>query len=80
MICYSQINQGTWCQEHYESASRDAGRRARQLRKLGYRVTVSGLGPQVTNVGLVRMTVVDIRPGTNHDTQGLPEVRVERGV
>ena len=41
MRCYGQVNQGLWCQEHYETTSRDAGRRARQLRKAGYRVSVS---------------------------------------
>lgn len=80
MICYGQVNHGSWCQETYESASRDAGRRARQLRKAGYRVTVGTLGPCVTPVGIVRLSQVDIRPGNKFDTFGLPEEnwRLER--
>ena len=73
-----QVNQGSWAQETYETASRDAGRRARQLRAAGYQVTVSSLGPQVTSLGMIKTTLVDIRPGTNADTAGLPPVeRVE---
>ena len=70
----SQVNQGTWCQETYETSSRDARRRARQLRQAGYQVSVSPIGVQVTDVGLIRLTMVDIRPGTNANTSNLPEV------
>ena len=75
MTCYGQINQGNWCQESYESASGDARKRATQLRRAGYRVTVCSLGSQVTGVGLVTMTLVDIRPGTREDTFDLPNVQ-----
>lgn len=75
--CHFRVNQGHWCQEHYETASRDAGRRARGLRKAGYDVRVSSLGPQVTEVGVIKMTMVDIRPGANADTFGIPRVEVE---
>lgn len=79
MTCHSQINQGRWCQEWYETASRDAGRRARQLRKLGYRVAVESMGTQVTSVGLVKMTLVDIRPDNGlDDTCDLPRVEISR--
>lgn len=72
--CLSQVNNGNWCQESYETASRDAGRRAKELRALGYKVTVCSLGMQVTRWGLVKLTMVDIRPGTKQDTQYLPTV------
>jgi hypothetical protein len=72
MICYGQVNSGRFCQEWYESASRDARRRARQLRAAGYDVTVAPMGPQMTGVGVIRMTLVDVRPGANADTAGLP--------
>ena len=49
-----------WQQEEYETASRDAGKRARQLRKLGYRVVVSSPSIQVTPVGLVKLTMLTI--------------------
>lgn len=77
-ICYGQVNQGRWCQEHYESASRHAAARARVLRKAGYTVTVAPMGSQITGVGAVNMTMVDIRPGRHEDTLGLPAVTVER--
>ncbi len=72
--CMGQVNQGSWCQETYESASRTAGQRAKQLRALGYQVTVASLGPQVTPLGTLKATMVDIRPGAHADTFGLPEV------
>lgn len=72
--CYGRTNAGSWAQEVYETASRDAGRRARELRRLGYGVSVGALGPQVTPVGTVRLTVVTIRPGVNETTFGLPQV------
>ena len=77
-ICYGQVNQGRWCQEHYETASISAGRRANQLREAGYEVAVHSLGAQVTSVGRVKMTMVDIRPGRHADTRALPFVRVVR--
>ena len=76
--CYGQTNQGRWCQEWYETASRHAGRRARALRKAGYGVTTSAMGMQVTSVGRVKMTLVDIQPGQHEDTMNLPAVNVER--
>lgn len=79
ITCCGQVNHGSWCQETYESASRQAGRRARQLRQLGYRVSVSTLGPQVTRYGVVKMTLVDVRPGSAQaDTFDLPAVRIVR--
>ena len=78
VICYGQVNHGLWCQEWYETSSRHARKRANELRKLGYRVSVSSMGDQITNVGRCKMTLVDIRPGMNIDTAGLPDVRIER--
>ena len=76
ILCHGQVNQGSWCQEWYETASRDAGKRARALRKVGYRVSVASMGSQVTDVGHIKMTLVDIRPGDNADTANLPEVKL----
>ncbi len=72
--CLCQVNNGNWCQESYETASRDAGRRAKILRNLGYQVRTGSLGSQVTQYGTVKLTMIDIRPGTHSDTYGLPEV------
>ena len=75
ITCYGQTNGFDWSQEWYESASRDAGRRARQLRKAGYRAVVCDAGMQVTPVGLVKMTMVDIRGG---ELANLPVVKIVR--
>jgi hypothetical protein len=72
--CVLQVNTGSWRQESHESASGDARRRASELRKLGYVVTVSPLGPQITPLGSTRTTLVDIRPGSHRETFGLPAV------
>lgn len=77
-ICLLQVNTGSWCQESYETASRDAGRRAKHLREAGYSVSVASLGLQVTSLGTVKLTLVDIRPGRNRDTFYLPAVKIER--
>lgn len=77
MICYGLVNGGTWQQEHYETASRDAGKRAKQLRKLGFRVTVCPLGMQVTKAGLVKMTMVDVRGIVGMNEIPAPE-KIER--
>lgn len=72
MICYLQVNTGHWCQEAYETASRDTGRRVRQLRRAGYNAVSSPMGLQVTRVGTVKLTIVTITPGGHSDTHGLP--------
>jgi len=75
MNCYLQVFGRNWTQEHYDTMSGDARRRASQLRKVGFKATCCSLGMQVTNVGRVRMTMVDIRPGTtvvSQDTTVLP--------
>lgn len=72
------VNSGRSCQESYETESRDAGRRARQVRKLGYRASVCSIGPQVTPAGIVKLSMVTIQPGQNEDTCDLPHMdRVE---
>ncbi len=79
MQCLQQVFGRGWTQETYETASRDAAKRAKVLRAAGYAVNVSGLGSQVTPLGMLKLTLVDIRPG--HlclDTADLPPVeRVE---
>ena len=63
-VCYLLVRTRNSQQEHYETAANDARTRARELRKLGFRVSVSPLGPQVTSVGIVRMTLLTIHdPG-----------------
>ena len=57
MICYGQVKFVDHFQEHYETASRDAGRRAKDLRRAGMKVNVSS-SMQVTSVGLIKMTML----------------------
>lgn len=60
-ICYGRVcSRANHAQEWYETASRDAGQRAKELRAQGFRVYVSGMGPQVTGVGVVKMTLVTV--------------------
>jgi hypothetical protein len=62
-----QVQGRDWIQETYESASTEARGRGSQLRKLGYRVNVSSMGMQVTPLGLLKLTMVDVRPGESGD-------------
>lgn len=50
-----------WMQEWHETAARTAPVRARQLREAGFIVAVQRMGMQVTPVGRLRMTLVDVR-------------------
>jgi len=60
--------------EYYETASKQAGIRARLLRAAGFHVTAGSMGNQVTRVGLVKLTMLTIRG----DADNLPPVNVER--
>lgn len=67
MAALLQTRGRNWIQESYETGDPDIKRRAKQLRALGYRVLSSSLGSQVTQYGRVKMTLLDIRPGTTGD-------------
>jgi hypothetical protein len=47
------------------------------LRKLGLQVKPVSLGSQVTNVGYIKMSMVDIRYTENQDRSMLPFVKKE---
>jgi hypothetical protein len=72
----SIIRTRTAQQEWYESASGDARKRAAQLRKLGFKVSVESMGSQVTPVGRVKMTLLTIH--YPEDREIPPPERVER--
>lgn len=61
MTCYGRVGTTKWTQEWYETQSRDAAARARELRKLAYRVSVGSMGMQITPVGRVKMTLVSVQ-------------------
>lgn len=63
-------------QEWYETKSRDARKRAKYLRTLGFKVSVSQGGPQVTPVGRINMTLLTVV--YPEDREIPPPARVER--
>jgi hypothetical protein len=73
-VCFLQVRFHGHVQETYETTSKHAGIRARELRKAGFRVSTCALGSQVTNVGLVKMTLLDA--AGNIDS--LPAVQIGR--
>lgn len=73
--CYGQTGTTTWTQEKYETASGDAKRRAQELRKAGFLVITASLGPQITTVGLVKISLVTVLNAGAHE---LPPVKIER--
>jgi len=72
MTCHLRVGRQEW----YETASRDAGRRARQLRELGFSVSVCGMGSQVTSVGRVNMTLLTVHDGDMDSIPSVPTVRL----
>lgn len=78
VICYGRTVTRHSVQEVYETEARHAGPRARELRRLGYRVHCDAMGVQVTNVGRVKLTLVTVL----HDGENIPPppARVERGL
>lgn len=74
--CLLSVSNGHWCQESYETASRDAGRRAHKLRLKGFDAVVSAMGPQETQWGIIKLTLVTITPGEAPDLAALPKVEM----
>ena len=70
--CYGRVAGRGFVNEWYETASRHASRRARDLRKLGFQVTVESMGSQVTPIGLVWMTLLSVCG------EGAPAIEVSR--
>ena len=62
------VNDGRWCQATISTGAIGIRTVASILRREGYKVAVGSMGNQVTNVGLVKMTLIDIHPGTHPDT------------
>lgn len=77
ITCYGQTIGRTFCQEWYETASGDAGKRARLLRKAGFRVVTSSMGEQVTGLGRIKMSMVSFWYAEG-GYDNIPPVRIER--
>ena len=66
MRCYGVTDGPGWRQEVYESSTREAGARVRQLKRAGIHATACPMGLQVTSVGMVRLTLVNIHGDYDH--------------
>ena len=62
------VNDGRWAQATVPSGAVGTRTAALILRREGYKVSVGSMGNQVTQLGTMKMTLIDIRPGTNPDT------------
>ncbi len=68
------VNQGNWCQASISTGNKDIKVACRTLRDMGYKVVSSSMGNQVTSLGILKLTMIDIRPGLNEDTFGATEI------
>ncbi len=73
VTCYGQTIGHNWVQEWYETWSRHARKRAKQLRDSGFYVAVSPGSMQVTDVGRVKMSLLS----AYGDPNNLPELKGE---
>lgn len=74
IVCLGQTVGDGWVQEWYAAGTGDVKRRARELRKLGFRVRTSRTSWQETRLARMNMTLLDARG----DVLLLPAVRVEQ--
>ena len=82
------VNDGRWCQATVSTGALGLRTATAILRREGYRVGTSAMGNQVTDVGVIKLTLIDIQPGTNPDTfptsdvlrSHIPELREARAV
>ena len=78
IVCLGQYYTHSSCSEVYETSTRQAGIRARQLRKLGFHTTTSAMGLQVTPLGLVKLTQVTVHSIGGRDPRDVPQMIVTR--
>jgi len=62
------VNNGSFCQVALPSGEPCIRTIASILRRYGFIVKTWAMGRQVTNVGTIRLTMIDVRPGNNPDT------------
>ena len=68
------INQGNWCQATVSTGAVGIRTAASILRRGGYHVRTLAMGNQVTLLGVIKSTLIDVRPGINGDTFGVSAV------
>lgn len=59
-------NSGNWCQATVSTGAVGIRTATNILRRCGFKVVTSSMGLQVTSVGSIKMTLIDIRPGSEH--------------
>ena len=64
---FNAVHGRGWIQEWYQTGEAQIKQRATDLRRRGYRVTVSPMGSQATQLGTMKMSLLDIRPGSSGD-------------
>lgn len=62
------VNEGRWCQATVSTGATGIRTAASILRREGYQVSVGSMGNQVTRLGVLKMSMINVRPGTNPDT------------
>ena len=55
------IKTSEWAQQWFETGSPDIKPRAAHLRRLGLTVRVASMGTQITSVGSMKMSLLDVR-------------------
>lgn len=68
------VNQGNWCQASVSTGALGIRTATAILRREGYKVTVCSLGSQVTQLGTMKRTIIDVRPGSHEDTFGATDI------
>lgn len=68
------VNQGNWCQVGVSTGATGVRAATKALRSLGYRVSTSSMGLQVTDVGLLKMTMISVNKGSNEDTFAVTDI------
>ena len=67
------VNNGQFAQISVPTGSVGIRTTTSILRRLGYKVTTFSLGQQITHIGRVTLTMLDVRPGEHSDTFGIAE-------
>lgn len=68
------VNEGRWCQASVSTGAVGIRTATAILRREGYRVFTSSMGNQVTSLGTLKTTMIDIRPGNHPDTFSVSDI------
>ena len=64
------VNSGNFCQVSLPSGESCIRTICHILRQFGWQVKTWSMGMQVTRMGTIKLTMIDVRPGKNPDTLG----------